>query len=139
MLASLYSADVSGSDHLVIDDEGGAKVTNPKSRFVAPALAVFAATAAVNQEQHRMDAGDNPAEAGTPRGNVGGRAAGGFAGLGLAGSILSQTSRRAAIVLSGVGVAESVYSAVFAKGRDVVFPAGMPMQVQLSAAPPALK
>lgn len=37
--ASLFSADVGRDQHVEIDEEGGAKVTNPKSRFVAPVLA----------------------------------------------------------------------------------------------------
>jgi hypothetical protein len=138
MLASLYSADVSGGDHIVIDDEGGAKVVNSKARFAAPALAVAGAAATFMHDT--VDLRDNPGTApGTAGANVGGRSAGGFAGLGLAGMIVGQTSRRAAIVLGGVGVVESIYSAFLAKGRDVVFPVGTPMQVQLSATPAPLK
>lgn len=49
LLASLHSIDVSGDDHVVIDEEGGAAVTNSKSRFVAPALAMLAMRASLEQ------------------------------------------------------------------------------------------
>jgi len=38
MLASLHAIEVSGDDHVVLDDEGGAAMQNTQSRFVEPAF-----------------------------------------------------------------------------------------------------
>jgi hypothetical protein len=65
-----------------------------------------------------------------------GTSTGGFSGLGLLGVGLSQISRPTAIGLGAVGLARSLYASVFGKGRDVAFPAGTRIQVQL-APPPA--
>ena len=67
-----------------------------------------------------------------PGANVGGRAAGGFAGLGLLGVAVGQISRPVAGVLGFYGLAEALYRSVLAKGRNVVFPSDTPMQLQLS-------
>jgi hypothetical protein len=69
-----------------------------------------------------------------------GRGAGGFIGLGVIGIALSQTGKGPAVALGLYGLGRSVYSNILGKGRDVVMPAGTPLQLQLSpvaAVPPA--
>ena len=65
-----------------------------------------------------------------------GAGAGGFSGLGLVGVGLSQLSRRTAIGLGFVGLAHSLYVSFLGKGRDVAFPTGTRIQVQLAPGPP---
>ena len=52
------ATELSDDDHLVIDEEGGARVTNPKTRFVAPALEALASVAATSRDP--IDPGDFP-------------------------------------------------------------------------------
>jgi hypothetical protein len=135
MLASLYAAEVNGGKRLAIDNEGGARMTSSSTRFVAPALAAGALSASA-----AMEPVTEVPEPGVPPGamepNSLGTAAGGFSGLGLLGVGLSQLSRPTAIGLGVVGLAQSVYDNLLAKGREVAFPRGTRIQVLL-APPPA--
>jgi hypothetical protein len=135
LLASLFAAEVSGGKRLAIDHEGGARMTSSSARFVAPALAAGALAAST-----AMEPVSEVPEPGVPPGalepNSLGTAAGGFSGLGLLGAGLSQLSRPTAIGLGVVGLAQSVYDNLLAKGREVAFPAGTRIQVLL-APPPA--
>ena len=135
LLASLYAAEVSGGNRLSIDEEGGASMTNSSTRFVGPALAAGAVAASLAMElaiePGEIEPGVLP---GTMEPNSLGTASGGFSGLGLLGIGLSQISRPTAVGLGVVGLARSVYGSVIGKGREVSFPTGTRIQVQL--APP---
>ena len=136
-MASLYATGVNGDDHIVLDDEGGAKATNLKSRFIAPTLAVMATFVATSRDP--QDAGEPGVLVETPGANIGGRSAGGFAGLGLIGVLIGQASNPVAIGLGAVGAVESLYLSLIGKGREVSFPADTLIEVQLSATPAPLK
>jgi hypothetical protein len=130
LLASLYAVRVNDADQVAIDEEGGARVTNSNTRFIAPALAILALRAATHRE---LDEPDEPGQFGQPATvNYGNPALGGFFGWGLAGAAVSQLSRPVGIGLSIVGVVRTVYGSVIDKGREVVFPANTPIQLQLA-------
>ena len=42
LLASLYSVEAGRAERLAVDDEGGTKVTNSPTRFIAPAVGTLA-------------------------------------------------------------------------------------------------
>jgi hypothetical protein len=129
LLAALHSTALSG-DNVSIDEEGGTRITNPKTRFLAPVLSLFAAHAATNRDV--IDAGEVGNAAPIDGANVGGRAIGGFFGLGAVGMAVAQISRPVATTLGLIGLAETVYRNLLAKGSEVVFPADTPIQLQLS-------
>lgn len=80
-----------------------------------------------------MDSDDDDIAGATAQsGSVGSRSLGGFIGFGLIGTALSQISRPVALAFGAVGVARSVYASVIAKGQEVTFHAGTPIQVQLA-------
>ncbi len=130
--ASLFSADIGRDQHLEIDEEGGAKVTNPKSRFVAPALAAAAMVVPLD----RTEISDEGLGALTTEASVVGHGVKGFAGFGLLGVGLAVVSRPAAIAFGAFGLARAVYANVLGKGHDVVFPINTPIQMQLSPGEP---
>ena len=132
--AALQSAETARDAHLAIDDEGGARVTNPKTRFIAPALSIGALSLALRQESV-YDPGEAGYEAGLTESSSSGSSAAGFSGLAFLGVALSQLSHPAGVALGFVGVARSVYGSVIGKGREVSFPAGTRMQLQLAPAP----
>lgn len=135
LAAALYSVETGAADQIVLDQEGGARTTNSKARLIAPAVAVLGAMATFMRDP--VETVDEPgAEMSVPGANIGGRAFGGLIGLGAIGAAVAQTSRKVAIVLGGLGVVESVYATFLAKGREVSFPAGTPIQLQLSTTPP---
>jgi hypothetical protein len=132
LLASLQSAHTSEDDHMVLDDEGGAKLENSKTRFIAPALALLALRGNLDRHDHLDPDGDghvihsnNPAAV----------SAGGFFGLGLLGIPLSHLAPPVGLGLSIFGAAKTVYSNILSKGREVQFPADTPIQLQLAPGP----
>jgi carboxypeptidase family protein len=136
LLASLYSARLSRDDSLAIDDEGGASVESPKTRFIAPALSLLAvrSTMDFDADYGRGLGLGNPA-AGVHRGHVRGSALAGFFGMNILGVALSQVSAPVSVALGVVGAARNVYGSVIGRGREVVIPADTPLQLQLAANP----
>jgi hypothetical protein len=135
LLASLYSVQVAQGDGVRLDDEGGAKTTDSKTRFIAPALALLSLRGSIGRDHRAMDNDGDDSLPSPPSGNFGSRGVGGFLGWGLAGAALSQISRPVGVAFAAVGVARTLYSSVFARGRDVSFPADTPIQVQLPPGP----
>lgn len=130
LLASLYSVESQGGDRLSLDEEGGARMTNSKTRFVAPALGALALVGVLHSRLETDTEGPGPE---TQSGGIGSSTVGGWLGLGILGAGISQVSRPLSVTLTAVGFARSTYSSVFGRGRDVSFPADTPIQVQLAA------
>lgn len=134
MLGSLHAIDASADEHVEVDEEGGAKATNSKTRFIAPALAALALTGAVHQHRRNFDndgddvGGVGPMQTGSP----GSRTVGGFLGFGLIGIAVSRISPPVGIALAAVGVARTVYTNILGRGQELKFPADTPVQVQLA-------
>jgi hypothetical protein len=140
MLASLHAIDVSGDDHVVLDDEGGAAMQNSKTRFVEPALALLALRASMNQGEggERFAGGESgvrATSASSGGGNYLARGVGGVIGFGLIGAGLSQVSRPLGIAFGVLGAARSVYKNILGKGQELRFEADTPIQLQLAPGP----
>ena len=140
LLASLHSIAVSADDRVVIDEEGGAAMTNSKSRFVAPALALLALRASLDQGEGReFETGTANVSARTTAASAGGghvasRALGGAIGFGLIGAALGPVSKPLGIAFGIAGAARTVYTNVLGRGRELHFAADTPIQVQLAPA-----
>jgi hypothetical protein len=134
LLASLQSVQASDDDHVALDDEGGAKLTNPKTRFIAPALALLALRGNLDRHDHLDPDGDGHV---IHSSNPTAVSAGGFFGLGILGMPLAHLAPPVGLALSVVGAARTLYANVLGKGRDVQFPAGTPIQLQLAPGPSA--
>jgi hypothetical protein len=141
LLASLHSVQASDDDHLVVDDEGGAAVTNSKTRFIAPALGLLALRGSVGRRHADNDGDANDvglapgASGAVGSAGSGGQAFGGFLGFGLIGVGLSQISRPVGVAFAVAGAARTMYTNVLGKGKDVSFPADTPIEVQLAPGP----
>jgi hypothetical protein len=133
LLASLYSVETGADDHVAVDEEGGARVENSGTRFIAPALALLALHATADPERRGFDNDADDGKLESP--GVGARSAGGFLGWGLIGVALSQLSQPAAIAFAAVGAVRSVYSSFLAKGHEVSFAVDTPIQVRLAPGP----
>ena len=132
LLAALSSVEVGGDTSVTIDDEGATTVKNPKTRFIAPALAILALRANLDQHEHLDPDGDGHI---IHSDSPGARTTGGFFGLGLLGIGLSQMSRPVGIGLSIVGASRTMYRNVLGKGQEIEFPAGTMMQLRLAPGP----
>jgi len=132
LLASLQSVHASADDNLELDDEGGAKMTNSKTRFIAPALSLLALRGTLDRHDHLDPDGDGHV---IHDSNPGAVSASGFFGLGLIGIPLSHVAPPVGVGLGIFGAARSVYRNVLAKGRDMQFPADTVMRLQLAPGP----
>jgi hypothetical protein len=131
LLASLHSVDVSADEHVAVDEEGGASATNPKTRFVAPALAVLALAGAGDGEDHPVSA-RHPNGGG---GNPGSMSLGGLLGFNIVGAAIAPLSQPLGLALAIFGVARTSYASVVGKGHDVRFAADTPIELELAPGP----
>jgi hypothetical protein len=114
--ASLEAAEGSGKTAIKVDQEGGVKATESKTRFIAPLISIMIANKSLDN-----DAGRHASTGGEAEGNVAGRTLGGASGFGLLGTALSQSSRYVGTAFGLYGMAWSVYSNVVARGGEVEF------------------
>src|SRR5260370_40947622 len=84
--ATLASAESGGKTHIKVDEEGGVKATEPKTRLIAPLISVLIAARASEPEH---DADDMLK---ANNGNLGGRTLGGASCFGLLGAAAAPAS-----------------------------------------------
>ncbi|MGC2476795.1 MAG: hypothetical protein WA485_20845 [Candidatus Sulfotelmatobacter sp.] len=127
VVTSLEGVAVANGEHLKLDQEGGAQVTTPKTRYLTTGIQVMlAATSAMP---------DNDARAGGGGGDLGGSAANGASGFRFVGMAVGMLAR-SRVVASGLGAygaANSIYYHFLARGHDVVYPKDMGMVIGLGA------
>jgi hypothetical protein len=139
LVGSLYAVDVSQADRVSLDEEGGAQVTNSKTRFVAPALAVLALQGSRGHDHHKDNDGD-PYDLGTgppvTSGNFGSQSLGGFFGFGLIGVGLSLVSRPVGVALAAVGAVRTISSHIVGRGHELSFPANTAIKIRMAPGKP---
>jgi hypothetical protein len=122
--ASLDGVEVTNGDHLTLDSEGGAQVTQPKTRYLTTAISVALATSAAGDaDRGKLQNGGG--------GDVGRGALNGASGFKLIGTLTGALAH-SRVVSSGLGfygAAMSVYGHFLTRGRDVVYPKDMSMVV----------
>jgi hypothetical protein len=136
LLASLHSVDVSADDHVTVDEEGGAAVSDSKTRFIAPGLAVLALVGASDNGEHLLDADDEGFGTGATvrqgSSHLGSRSLGGFLGFGLIGTALARVSYPVGVAFAVLGVVRTTYTNILGKGQDVRFPEDTPIELRLA-------
>lgn len=127
---TLEGIEVARSEHLKLDEEGGARATDPKTRYLSTGVAVLLAGAAAHPEVDRpsVDQAQDPAL----------RAGAGASGFGLAGTVigLASKSNAVSIVFSAYGASASIYSNFLSRGREVVLPKDAPLEIGLGTRHP---
>jgi hypothetical protein len=128
---SLEGIEVNRAAHLKLDEEGGARATDSKTRYLSTGIAVLMAAAAAHPDAERgsVDQAGDPAV----------RAGAGASGFGLAGTLigLAAKSNAVSIVFSAYGASASIYTNFLSRGRDVVLPKNAPMEIGLGAPHPS--
>jgi hypothetical protein len=122
--AALQAVEAAKNDNVKLDSEGGAEATTPKTRYLSTAVSLLLARAS-GGDHDRGNVGGNPA------GDSGGRAAGGAGGFKLIGIALGLAVRSQALgrAMGVYGAGMSVYSNFLVRGREVVFPKNMAMDI----------
>ena len=129
--ATVESAEASGDAPVKVDQEGGVKAQESKTRFIAPVISLLLASRAADN-----DAGRNHNVNGSSESNVGGRTLGGGLGFGLLGAAASQSSKFVGMAFGYYGLAWSVYSNVIARGGEVEFDKNAMMDIRFGERAP---
>jgi hypothetical protein len=123
MAGNLEGLEVARSAHIKLDEEGGARTTDSKTRYLSTGLAILLAAAAAHPD----------AEHGTvdPGGDPGVRTAAGGSGFRLTGALLSFAvkSTPVSMAFGAYGASASVYSNFLSRGHDVVLPKDTPLEI----------
>jgi hypothetical protein len=127
MIGNLEGVEVDRKANMKLDEEGGARTTDSKTRYLSTGLAVLLAAAASHSENENgsVEAGGNP----------GVRTAAGGSGFRLTGAVLSLAvkSTPVSIAFGAYGASMSIYSNFLSRGHDVVLPKDTPMEIGFGA------
>ena len=123
MQGSLEGLQVDRAASMKLDEEGGTRVTDSKTRYLSTGLTVLLAAAASHPD----------AEHGTTdaAGDPGVRAAAGGSGFRLTGALISFVAKSTpvSIAFSAYGASSSIYSNFLSRGHDVVLPKDTPLEI----------
>jgi hypothetical protein len=125
---SLQGLEVARNANMKLDAEGGARVTDSRSRYLSTGLALAVAAAAAHPESDN-GAPDGLADPAT-------RTAAGGSGFKVVGAIVSLASQSKVFsaVLGVYGASMSIYSHFLSRGRDVVLPKDTPVEIAVGEA-----
>lgn len=123
--AAVARVDIIRKARIKIDNEGGMKSIESRTRFIAPAVQMFLGV-------NVLDNRNNSAQ--SQRANRVIRTIAGASGLGLVGSIAAQFSSDAATGIGLYGVALSVFNHVVARGHNILLAQATPFQIRFGAA-----
>jgi hypothetical protein len=132
MAGNLEGLEVARSAHMKLDEEGGARTTDSKTRYLSTGLAVLLAAAATHTdgEHGTTDAAGDP----------GVRTAAGGSGFRLTGALLSLAVKSAPVSMAfgAYGASASIYSNFISRGQDVVLPKDTPLEIGFGKPHPAV-
>jgi len=122
--ATVVRVDVIREARIKVDNEGGMKSVEPRTRFIAPAVQMFLGI-------NVLDNRNNTAQSQSANRAI--RAIAGASGLGLVGSIASQFSSEAAAGIGLYGGVWSVFNHIVARGHNIVLVQDTPLQIRFGA------
>ena len=131
MIGNLEGVEVARNGHMKLDEEGGARTTDNKTRYLSTGIAVLLAAAASHPdgEHGTTDAAGDP----------GVRTAAGGSGFRLTGAVLSLAvkSTPVSMAFGAYGASASIYTNFLSRGHDVVLPKDTPLEIGFGNPHPA--
>jgi hypothetical protein len=123
MVGNVEGMEVDRRANMKLDEEGGARTTDSKTRYLTTGLAVLLAAAAAHP-----DAEHGTADA---AGDPGVRTAAGGSGFRLTGALLSFLAKSTPVsaAIGAYGASSSIYTNFLSRGRDVVLPKDTPIEI----------
>jgi hypothetical protein len=123
MTGNIEGVDVDRRDHMVLDEEGGARTTDSKTRYLSTGVAILLAAAASHTDSEHGTV-DNAGDPGV-------RTAAGGSGFRLVGALVSlgAKSQPVSIALGVYGASSSVYTNFLSRGHEVIFPKDTPLEI----------
>jgi hypothetical protein len=130
---TLEGIEVSRAAHMKLDEEGGARATDGKARYLSTGAALLMAAVAAHVDVDRGGLEDSSG------GDPAVRAGAGFSGFGLAGTVigLAAKSNAVSIAFSAYGATASIYTNFLSRGREVVLPKDAPLEIGLGTRHPS--
>jgi uncharacterized protein YjbJ (UPF0337 family) len=123
MVGNVEGLEVDRRANIKLDEEGGARTTDSKTRYLSTGLTVLLAVAASHPDAERgtTDAAGDP----------GVRTAAGGSGFRLVGALLSLVAKSTPVsaALGAYGASSSIYVNFLSRGRDVVLPKDTPIEI----------
>jgi hypothetical protein len=126
MIGNLEGVEVDRRANMQLDEEGGARTTDSKTRYLSTGLAVMLAAAASHTEAERGT---------TETAGPGVRTAAGGSGFRLTGALLSLAAKSTpvSVAIGAYGASNSIYANFLSRGRDVVLPKDTPLEIGFGA------
>jgi hypothetical protein len=122
MVGNLEGVEVDRRANMQLDEEGGARTTDSKTRYLSSGLAVMLAAAASHTEVEHGT---------TEMAGPGVRTAAGGSGFRLTGALLSLVAKSTPVsmAIGAYGASTSIYANFLSRGRDVVLPKDTPLEI----------
>jgi hypothetical protein len=122
MVGNLEGVEVDRRANMQLDEEGGARTTDSKTRYLSTGLAVMLAAAASHTEAERGT---------TETAGPGVRTAAGGSGFRLTGALLSLVAKSTpvSVAIGAYGASMSIYANFLSRGHDVVLPKDTPLEI----------
>lgn len=122
MIGNLEGVEVDRRANMQLDEEGGARATDSKTRYLSTGLAVMLAAAASHTEAERGT---------TETAGPGVRTAAGGSGFRLTGALLSLVAKSTPVsmAIGAYGASMSVYASFLSRGHDVILPKDTPLEI----------
>ncbi len=122
MVGNLEGVEVDRRAHMQLDEEGGARTTDSKTRYLSSGLAVMLAAAASHTEVEHGT---------TEMAGPGVRTAAGGSGFRLTGALLSLVAKSTpvSVAIGAYGASMSIYANFLSRGHDVVLPKDTPLEI----------
>jgi hypothetical protein len=122
MIGNLEGVEVDKRANMQLDEEGGARTTTSKTRYLSSGLAVMLAAAASHTEVEHGT---------TEMAGPGVRTAAGGSGFRLTGALLSLVAKSTpvSVALGAYGASTSIYANFISRGHDVILPKDTPLEI----------
>jgi hypothetical protein len=122
MVGNLEGVEVDRRANMQLDEEGGARTTDSKTRYLSSGLAVMLAAAASHTEVEHGT---------TEMAGPGVRTATGGSGFRLTGALLSLVAKSTPVsmAIGAYGASTSIYANFLSRGHDVVLPKDTPLEI----------
>jgi hypothetical protein len=126
MIGNLEGVEVDKRANMQLDEEGGARTTDSKTRYLSSGLAVMLAAAASHTEVEHGT---------TEMAGPGVRTAAGGSGFRLTGALLSLVAKSTpvSVAIGAYGASMSIYANFLSRGHDVVLPKDTPLEIGFGA------
>ncbi len=129
---TLDGIEVSRAAHLKLDEEGGAHASDSKARYLSTGFALLMTAAVAHADIDHRSGQDSGGDAVV-------RAGAGASGFGWAGTViaLAAKSNVVSLAFSAYGATASIYTNFLSRGREVVLPKDVPLEIGLGTRHPA--